>query len=92
MDMKIQLTIEISKQGARYVAYAPALDLSTSGKTEKEARKRFEELVEVFFEELHEAGTLQDVLSELGWRKESKQWKPPKFRTESVGIKPPVTA
>ena len=36
-------------QGTDYVAYTPALDISTFGKSKKEAQQNFEELVNVFF-------------------------------------------
>ena len=89
----IKLTINILKQAGRYVAYSPALDLSTSGRTEKEAKKRFEEASFILIEELDRAGTLNDVLRELGWRQAQKQWSPPKIISqEAVGLRMPVTA
>ena len=94
MSMKpdfLQLNIDILKQGNRYVAYSPALDISTSGKSEEEVRKRFAENVEIFFEELNEAGTLKEVLYELGWKKVSKKWQPPQVSNASINVDPPVT-
>ena len=75
--LNTKLTVSITKQGKRYVAYAPALDISTSASTEKAVLRRFGELVELFFEELQQAGTVAEVLSELGWRRQQKQWSPP---------------
>lgn len=90
---QIKLTINILKQSGRYVIYSPALDLSTSGRTEKEAKKRFEEASLLFIEELDKAGTLSDVLRELGWHRVQKQWSPPKIISqEAVGIRVPVAA
>jgi predicted RNase H-like HicB family nuclease len=71
------LTVLVTKQGRRFVAYSPALDISTSGTTEKKARERFEELVEIYFEELVASGNLANVLSELGWSKKASRWNPP---------------
>lgn len=86
-DMLLKLSVVISKQGRRFVAYIPALDLSTSGKSEKDVKKKFGELVNIFLDEIMEAGTLEEVLSELGWHKQEKKWAPPTFvSTESVGI------
>ena len=76
--LQIKLSVSIIKQGKRYIAHSPALDLSTSGKSGAEAKKRFAEAVDIFFEELMRAGTLDDVLKGLGWEKEKKQWQPPK--------------
>ena len=88
----LQLTVNVRKQGSRYVAYAPALDISTSGKSDKEVRVRFAELVNIFFEELHSAGTIDEVLSELGWRKVRKQWTPPVVETKAYSVKVPAFA
>jgi hypothetical protein len=97
-QVKVNLTVNISKQGSHFVAYSPALDISTSGKNEVEAKKRFEELVEIFFEELKERGTTEEVLTELGWHKgqpaapshAASQWLPP--RTTEVEVRVPVLA
>lgn len=86
---QFSLPISIIKEGRYYVAYSPALDLSTSGKTFEEVKRRFEEVVEIFFEELLEKGTLNKVLSELGWQKVDREWYPPVVvanETESFNI------
>ena len=98
MKLTANLAVHITKQGNRYVAYAPALDISTSGKTENEAKKRFGELVPLFFEELDAAGTTNDVLTELGWKKrsdgkaEKPQWMPPVHKSAQVAVRMPVAA
>ncbi|MEK7537372.1 MAG: hypothetical protein AAB619_00155 [Patescibacteria group bacterium] len=45
------LPVSILREGKRFIAYTPALDLSTSGKTFEQAKQRFEEAAELFFEE-----------------------------------------
>lgn len=90
MKQKISfnLPVTITKQGRRFVAYTPALDISTSGSTEKKAQENFFEIVNIFLEELHTMGTTNDVLSELGWKKTQKVWHPPQvISTRNVGIK-----
>jgi len=77
------LPVLITKQNKRFVAYTPALDISTSGKNEKEVKKRFTEIVNIFLEEIIEAKTADDVLSELGWEKIQKRWAPPKIVSSS---------
>ena len=85
--------MQITKQNKRFVAYTPALDISTSGKSVKEARERFAELAHIFFEEIIAAGTVDDVLSELGWKKAQKKWSPPKVvSSQSIGLEMPVFA
>ena len=75
------IPILVFQEGKRVVAYSPAIDLSTCGNTEKQARKRFAEAAELFFEEIIQMGTVDDVLTECGWRKSGRKpvWTPPTF-------------
>ena len=87
------LPVVIMKQGKHFVAYSPAIDLSTVGKSAKEAQRMFTEAAGIFFEEIVGAGTTDEVLSDLGWKKVQKQWNPPKMvSSESVGITIPAFA
>jgi len=88
MLMKIKnLALVIMKEGRHFVAYSPALDLSTAGKSAKDAKVKFREAAEILLEEIFEAGTANDVLSDLGWKKIQKSWTPPPvISTTSVGI------
>ena len=91
--LSFNLPVVITKQNKRFVAYTPALDLSTSGKSEKEVKARFAELAHLFFEEIVEAKTVDVVLSELGWKKEQKSWSPPKVvSSHMMGFDMPVVA
>lgn len=93
MLIQTKLQVQIFKQGKRFVAYTPVLDLSTSGRSEKEVKVRFGELVNIFFEELVEAGTLNKVLKSLGWEKSKTQWQPPKIvSNQNVNVTIPVAA
>ena len=73
----IQVPVSVFKEGNKFVAYTSALDLSTSGKNYKQAMGRFNEVVEIFFEELDKKGTMEEVLLNLGWEKIKKHWSPP---------------
>lgn len=75
--LSFTLPVLITKQNKRFVAYTPALDISTSGKSEREVKKRFVDMVNLFLEEIVEMKTIDDVLSELGWKKVQKRWAPP---------------
>lgn len=87
------LPVLITKQNRRFVAYTPALDISTSGSTVKQAKERFVELASIFLEEIIEAKTADDVLSELGWKKIQKKWTPPRIvSSKSIGLKIPAFA
>lgn len=55
---EVNLPVSILKEGKDFIAYSPALDISTAGRTFEEARKRFNEMVKIFFEEILQKGTL----------------------------------
>jgi len=90
---QINLQVSFIKQGKSYIAYAPALDLSTSGKTLKEAQKRFEEAADIFIEETVENNCLEKVLLELGWQKLKTKWEAPQIlKQESLDFNVPLLA
>jgi len=74
---EISLPITIFKEGKSFVAYSPALNLSTSAQTYEKAQSRFAEAVEIFFDELARMGTMDKVLAEMGWQKVKSNWRPP---------------
>ena len=77
---KVILTVEFYREGNKFIAYSPALDLSTCADTQEQSKKRFEEMLLIFLEEIDRMGTLEDVLMECGWRKTGrlqKRWMPP---------------
>ncbi len=71
------IPVSFFKEGDAYIAYCPILDLSTSAATYEKVKERFSQVVEVFFEELVDMGTLDDVLANLGWTKTQRHWTPP---------------
>jgi hypothetical protein len=77
INLQFKLPVSIIREGKKYIAYTPVLDLSTSANSFEVAKKRFGELVYIFFEELIKKGTLEEVLRDLGWRKVQKNWNPP---------------
>ncbi len=83
-NFSCSLPVTIFREGKAFVAYTPALDLSTAGKTEAQARRMFVEAVELFFEELIEMGTVESALKELGWTKTKGSMQPPKVVTHSL--------
>ena len=75
--LQFNLPVYILREGKKYIAYTPALDLSTSGNTFEQAKKRFDEIVHIFFEEIMKENTTKEVLTELGWQKVNAKWNPP---------------
>lgn len=89
--LSFNLPVLITKQNKRFVAYTPALDIATSGKSLRDAKKRFGELAHLFLEEIVEAKTVDHVLSELGWKKVQKVWTPPRvISSQSINLQIPT--
>src|SRR5688572_20286423 len=72
-----KLPLVVQREGKHFVAYSPALDLATSARTHDKALERFAEAVQIFFEELDDLGTTDEVLSDLGWQRIGGESKPP---------------
>lgn len=72
--MKLDFRIEIFKEDGQFVAVAPELNVSSFGNTQKEARSSLREAVELFLEECRRMGTLEDILTEAGFKSEHKLW------------------
>lgn len=93
LRFEVSLPVLFLKEGKYFVAYTPALDLATSGESFDQVRSRFAEVVQIFFEELLEKGTLEEVLSNLGWQKIQKEWVPPVLVSQQwESFKIPVSA
>ncbi|OGC85155.1 hypothetical protein A3F55_01905 [Candidatus Adlerbacteria bacterium RIFCSPHIGHO2_12_FULL_53_18] len=91
--LSYNLPVVVMKQGKHFVAYSPVLDLSTVGKSEKDAQRMFTEAANIFFEEIIRKGTTDEVLSDLGWERVQKKWNPPQVvSSESIGIRVPAFA
>ena len=93
ISVHTDLSVLFLREGKRFVVYAPALDLSTSGKTFVQASKRFNEIVAIFFEEIIRKGTTGEVLESLGWARNGQRWTPPLIVAhESQSIHVPAVA
>ena len=89
--LEFELPVSILREGEKYIAHTPALDLSTSGKNYPEVKKRFSEIVNIFFEELIRKGTLKEALQGLGWKRVQAKWSPPVvISQESQTVRVPV--
>ena len=58
----------IFKEGDTYVAYVPALDLSSRGATDDEARRNIRDAVRGFLAASADLGTLDEILEEAGYK------------------------
>ena len=90
-SIEAKIPVLFFQEGKKVIAYSPALDLSSCGDTEQQARKRFGEAASIFLSEIHKMGTIEEVLEECGWHKIPNQntWAPPVYKScteESVKI------
>ena len=69
----------IFKEGDTYVAYVPALDLSSCGATDDEARRNIRDAVRGFLAASADLGTLDEILAESGYEPEGEGWRGPQF-------------
>ena len=92
-EFQARLPVIFIKEKRQFIAYTPALDLSTSGSTLAQAEKRFIEAARLFIEECQAMGTLDEVLKELGWEKKRKLWNPPGIVGRQIQqVKVPIVA
>jgi predicted RNase H-like HicB family nuclease len=69
----------IFKEGDTYVAYVPALDVSSCGATDEEARRNIRDAVRGFLTASEQMGTLDEILREAGYQNEAGRWRAPEF-------------
>lgn len=72
------LQIQVIRQGGLFIAYSHALDLSTTGKSEKQAIGRFEDVLHIFIREViknetEKKGIFNQALLNLGWTQKAKR-------------------
>lgn len=66
-SISLQLDVLFIKEDDYIVAYCPALELSSYGKSESEAKAAFEVDIKIFIEETSKNGTLEKYLLKHGW-------------------------
>jgi predicted RNase H-like HicB family nuclease len=69
----------IFKEGDLFVAYVPALDVSSCGETDEEARHNIQDAVRGFLATSADMGTLVEILLEAGYQREGGRWRAPEF-------------
>jgi predicted RNase H-like HicB family nuclease len=67
--MNLSVRVEIFKEDDVYVALSPDLNVSSFGDTIDEAKESIKEAIEAFLEECHEMGTLDEILEEFDFIK-----------------------
>jgi len=74
MARRVVFRAEFFMEDDLYVGLVPELDVSSFGKSLKEAKISLKEAVEAFLEECEVMGTLEEVLQEAGFRREGDLW------------------
>ena len=85
-QVKLKLQVNIFYQDDAFVAYTPALDMSTYGSSKKEAQANFEEMVETFLSSFDDAREFAQVLESLGWTKQKSKWQPPQIISQQISV------
>ena len=83
MKRNVSLPVFIIKEQNYFVAYTPALDFAATGDSLESAQKSFSESINIFFDEIEEKGTLEEVLQEFGWQKIDNTLQPPEVVSQT---------
>jgi len=75
--MKIAFEAEFFPEGDDIVGHAKGLDVSSCGKSAKEAEDALLEAVELFLETVQDMGTLEEVLTGSGFVRAGDEWSIP---------------
>ena len=70
--ININVEVALFKEDDMWVAYCPALELSSYGDDKEEAKSAFEEVMNIFLKETDRKGTLEKWLLKLGWQLQQK--------------------
>ncbi len=86
--IQIEFDMIVFKEDTSYVAYCPELDISSCGNTVEHAKKMLKTAIKLFLEEAEKMGTLEDILEEANYKKDTNgKWLPPKLvATELAGL------
>ena len=92
----VGLHVKLVEEQGYFIAYCPALELSSYGKNVEIAKKRFEEEIAIFLTETERKGSLEKYLLKMGWTLRNKpipQYTPPEINigeynsfTEDIAI------
>lgn len=67
-EVSVSVSVLIFKEASTYIAYCPSLDISGYDSTEDSAKEDFEYMLREWIREQVENGTLQQDLTQHGWK------------------------
>jgi predicted RNase H-like HicB family nuclease len=71
-SIHVSVQVVLFQEDGIWVAYCPALELSSYGDDENDAKGAFEEAMQIFLSETNRKGTLERCLLKLGWQLQQK--------------------
>lgn len=86
MPVSVKIIYEPESADAPYVAYSPEFDVSSCGPSEEIARRHLSETVQILFEEADRKGKTDELLEELGFRKQRRFWQVPRVSWQQVWV------
>lgn len=89
----VSFTVHVWKEGQKYVAYVPELDVASCGDSVAHAKARLREAVALFLEGASRMGTLEDILTEAGFEERINIYRPHRvLARETVRLAVPITS
>ena len=71
-SLNVNVEVALFQEDGIWVAYCPALEVSSYGDEKHEAKEAFEEAMQIFLSETERKGTLEKYLLKLGWQLQQK--------------------
>ena len=90
-SIKANIPVIYLKEGAAFICYSPAFDLTAHGDSFEDAEQSFARTLKLFVEQVSKKRTWEQVLKEYGWEKVKHEWTPPRIiGQENKAIEIPV--
>ncbi len=71
-SINVNVQVVLFQEDGIWISYCPALELSSYGDNQEDAKKAFEEAMKIFLQETDRKGTLERCLLKLGWQLQQK--------------------
>lgn len=71
-SINVNVQVVLFQEDGMWVAYCPALELSSFGDDKRDAKEAFDEVIQIFLAETDRKGTLERYLLKLGWQLQQK--------------------
>ncbi len=76
---ELTLTLQLFREGKKYVSYNTEFDVSSCGDTPEIARKNLRDAVAGFIKSAHKMGTLDEILEQAGFVHKGNSWITPEL-------------